>query len=318
MTASQEMALDVASTKGIGTAGTSPLDTVRAVRSKWLNWAGTLFSVAILGAALWHLRHFDLSSVVRIGSASKEFWALFLVYYLAGPLSEFIIFRKLWAIPFSGMIPLLRKQVSNELLLGYSGEVYFYSWARRAANLTTSPFGAVKDVTILSAMIGNAVTILLLIVSAPLLTQLLPRMNESGDSRTIIASFVFIMASSLVVLFYRKKLFSLDWREIRFVSLIHFARIVVTIGLSALLWHLLLPSAQLGWWLLLSTWRQLIARLPFIANKDVVFAAAAVFLIGRDHEIGEMLTFIAALIVAAHILVGIALAAEYLIRKADR
>ena len=101
------------------------------------------------------------------------------------------------------------------------------------------------------------------------------------------------------MLFYRKKLFSLDWREIRFVSLVHFGRIVAMIGLSALLWHLLLPGAQIGWWLLLSTWRQLIARLPFIANKDVVFAAAAVFLIGRDHEIGEMLTFIAALIVAA-------------------
>lgn len=313
MTYPQDMALDASTAP----SGAVDFGAVQEVRRKWLNWAGTLFSIAILGAALWHLRHFDLGSVARIDSAKKGFWLLFVVYYLAGPVSEFIIFRKLWAIPFSGMIPLLRKQVSNELLLGYSGEVYFYSWARRAANLTTSPFGAVKDVTILSAMIGNGVTIILLIVSAPLLTQLLPRMNENDDTRTIIASFVFIMASSLVVLFYRKKLFSLDWREIRFVSLVHCARIMVTIGLSALLWHLLLPGAQLGWWLLLSTWRQLIARLPFIANKDVVFAAAAVFLIGRDHEIGEMLTFIAALIVAAHILVGVALAAEYLFRKAD-
>jgi len=64
-----------------------------------------------------------------------------------------------------------------------------------------------------------------------------------------------------------------------------------------------------------ASWRQLIARLPFIANKDVVFAAAAVFLIGRDHEIGEMLTFIAALIVAAHVIVGIVLVVEYIIRK---
>lgn len=313
MTPPQDIALETSH----ATSGAAAFGAVQIVRRKWLNWAGTLFSVAILGAALWHLRHFDLSSVARIDSANKGFWLLFVVYYLAGPVSEFIIFRKLWAIPFAGMIPLLRKQVSNELLLGYSGEVYFYSWARRAANLTTSPFGAVKDVTILSAMIGNAVTIVLLIVSAPLLTQLLPRMAENGDTRTIIASFVFIMASSLVILFYRKKLFSLDWREIRFVSLVHFVRIMVTIGLSALLWHLLLPGAQLGWWLLLSTWRQLIARLPFIANKDVVFAAAAVFLIGRDHEIGEMLTFIAALIVAAHIIVGIALAIEYALRKAE-
>jgi len=311
MTPVQDMALD----SGTGASSLYPLDTMDEARSKWLHWAGTLFSVAILGAALWHLRHFDLGSIVRIGSSSSEFWMVFGCFYLAGPLSELIIFRKLWAIPLSGLIPLLRKQVSNELLLGYSGEVYFYSWARRAVKLTTSPFGAVKDVTILSAMIGNVVTILLLVISAPVLVQLLPRLGENGDSHTIIASLVIIMASSLAVLFYRKKLFSLDWREIRFVSLVHFGRIVATIGLSALLWHLLLPGAQIGWWLLLSTWRQLIARLPFIANKDVVFAAAAVFLIGRDHEIGEMLTFIAALIVAAHVIVGIVLVVEYIIRK---
>ena len=49
------------------------------------------------------------------------------------------------------------------------------------------------------------------------------------------------------------------------------ARIAATIGLSALLWHLILPSVALGWWLLLATLRQLVSRLPLVPNKDVVF-----------------------------------------------
>ena len=51
-------------------------------------------------------------------------------------------YRKLWGLPFSGIAALLRKMVSNELLLGYLGEVQFYAWARSRLNMATAPFGA--------------------------------------------------------------------------------------------------------------------------------------------------------------------------------
>ena len=58
----------------------------------------------------------------------------------------------------SGLIALHKKRISNEVLLGYSGEAYFYAWARQRSQMVAAPFGAVKDVSILSAIAGNAIT----------------------------------------------------------------------------------------------------------------------------------------------------------------
>jgi len=74
------------------------------------------------------------------------------------------------------------------------------------------------------------------------------------------------------------------------------------------MWHLLLPSVALSWWLILSTARQLLSRLPFMPNKDVVFVGLAVFLVGSDQQIVAAMTLMATLILAAHLVVGALLA----------
>ena len=109
-----------------------------------------------------------------------------------------------------------------------------------------------------------------------------------------------VLLTSSAVLFFRKTLFSLPRAELRQVTLLHVVRIVVSNGLNALCWHLALPDVGVEWWLLLSAMRLLISRLPFVPNKDVVFAGVAVFLIGHDAEIGTLMTMMATLILATH------------------
>jgi hypothetical protein len=60
---------------------------------------------------------------------------------MVGPVSEWVIYRHLWRIPFSGLGALLRKLVSNELLLGYLGEVQFYAWRARGSTWWRRPSG---------------------------------------------------------------------------------------------------------------------------------------------------------------------------------
>jgi hypothetical protein len=62
---------------------------------------------------------------------SAAFWVVFALNYTIPPLSEWVIYRRLWHIPASGIAALLRKQVSNELLMSYLGEVQFYAWRAR-------------------------------------------------------------------------------------------------------------------------------------------------------------------------------------------
>ncbi|WP_340266039.1 hypothetical protein [Sphingobium mellinum] len=289
------------------------LDPAPLIQSgrNWTRWAGPLLSALILVVALAQFRHLDPRSLWALMPSAPLFWAIFGLNYLAGPFSEWVIFRRLWSIPAEGFLALLRKLVSNEILLGYLGEVYFYAWARRSSRITTAPFGAIKDVAILSALVGNVVTLVMVALAFPLLSAV-----DAGVNRWEVGgSILFVLLTSIVTMMLRRRLFTLPREELWIVAGIHFLRVVGQIVLSAIMWHLLLPVVALSWWILLGTLRQLISRLPFLPNKDVVFAGIAALLIGRNSEIVAAMALMASLTLAAHLLLGIGLGASELLKE---
>ena len=285
-----------------------------AGRAGWRRWIGPAISVAVLIASLWQLRALDIPGVLAIVPRSPIFWLLFTAAYLSLPASEWLIYHRLWRVPAAAMVPLLRKRISNEILLGYSGELYFYGWARRNAAITTAPFGAIKDVAILSAAIGNASTLALLIVAWPMLDGL--HLGLAGH--TLAISIGTVALSSLATLSFRRALFSLPKRELWFIATIHLARVLVTTLLTALLWATVMPAAPLGWWLALATLRMLVSRLPFVPNKDLVFAGLVTFLIGRSAETSDLFAMVAGLTLATHLLLGAALSLSELLGTEER
>ena len=287
-----------------------PEPLIRSSRN-WTRWAGPLVSILILIVALDQFRRLDRAALWALLPVRPIFWLTFLFYYTAGPLSEWIIFRRLWKIPLEGFGALMRKLVSNEILLGYLGEVYFYAWARRNARITGAPFGAIKDVTILSALVGNAVTLVMVLFAIPLFNAI-----DTGARRwDIIGSILFMLGSSLAVMIARNRLFTLPRQELWRVAFIHLLRIVATTLLAAAMWHMLLPTVALGWWILLGTLRQLVSRLPFLPNKDIVFAGIAAFFVGAGNEIASAMALMATLILAAHLLVGMVLGTAELLKE---
>jgi hypothetical protein len=269
----------------------------------WSWWVGLAITAAILVTVVLQLRTVDFGQVRAMLPESPWFWLAFAAAYLVGPAADWVIFRRLWNIPLSGFAALLRKLVGNELLFGYAGELYLYTWARRHTEMTSAPFAAIKDVAILSAMTANVVTLALLALAWPLLSAL----HFGIDGRTLFVSVGIVVAISSGILLFRNKLFSLPWPDLRAVTGIHFVRIILATGLAALCWHLVLPQVALSWWLLLATLRMLLSRLPLLPNKDIVFAGLAVFLVGHDAEISELMTMMASLILATHIGLGLAL-----------
>ena len=277
----------------------------------WTRLFGPAVSLLILMVSLHEFQSLNVRKLWVMMPTGIAFWAAFLLYYAAGPISEWVIFRRLWNIPLEGFGALLRKLVSNEILLGYLGEVYFYAWARRNAKITTAPFGALKDVTILSALVGNLITLLMVAFAIPLFHGL----DLGVRHWDIIGSLLFVLATSLAAMLLRKRLFTLPRPELWRVSAIHLIRIVATTVLAAAMWHMLLPTVALSWWLLLATLRQLVSRLPFLPNKDVVFAGMTAFLIGTANDIALAMAMMASLILVAHLLVGMALSASALLRE---
>lgn len=273
-------------------------------RGRKLTWSSALtmaLSLLVLGAAVWQARSLNLADITALVPTSPLFWIVFAISYLAGPASEWVIFRRLWGVSTRAMGALVRKLIYNELLLGYLGEVYFYTWARRRLPMDATPFGAVKDVAIMSAVAGNIMTLALIALAYPYLA-LLP-LAEYGEA--IAWSLAFVVGTSLIPMLWRRQIFSLARGELWMVFSIHTARIIVTTLLSALLWHLVLPDVQIGWWLVLAAIRLLVSRLPFVPNKDVVFAGIAVLALGQDIQIAALMAMMAALILATHLVLAL-------------
>lgn len=273
-----------------------------AAQSKSAGLFSALVSLAMLVVVGDQLRRLDFAGIAALFPRRPEFWVVFAAYYLAQPISELIIFRRLWGLPLSGIGALLRKLVSNELLLGYLGEVQFYAWARNRLQMEATPFGAVKDVAILSALIGNFVTFVLFTVAWPLIGI----ENLGIEMRSAFLSLGIVLVTSFVILIFRNKLFSLPRRDLWFVSGVHLLRVCAVLALSALMWHLVLPSVEIGLWLILATLRMLVSRLPLVPNKDLVFAGLAVFLLGHDQQIAELMTMMAGIVLVTHLVVGTA------------
>lgn len=269
-----------------------------------LRWATPALSVAILAVVIWQFRHINLNQIVDVIPTNPLFWLVFAIYFFSAPIADFIIFRRLWGIPFEGFIALLRKSVSNALLVDYLGEAYFYSWARKKLNMVTSPFGAVKDVAILSALVSNFATIVMMALAYPYARDF----NFGVQPLLIAASIGVVAIISILVVAFRKRLFSLTRSELWWVSGVHLARMVIVNLLLALAWSLALPDVALTWWLVLVTINMLLGRLPLISNKDVIFAGLVVFLVGRDEEVKLLMALMATLILLANIIVGVILA----------
>ncbi|MCM8732521.1 hypothetical protein ACFO8O_16295 [Hephaestia sp. GCM10023244] len=283
-----------------------------AIGRRWTTIGSTLISLAILATALYQLHGTRVTDILALVPHNPAFWLVFVIAYLVTPASEWVIYHHLWSIPTSGMIALLRKRVANEIVLGYLGEVYFYAWVRRTGLITRSaPFGAIKDVAILSALTGNAVTLAMLAAAIPFFGLL--QLNLGG--KAVLYSLGVLAVTSFAMLLLRKRLFTLPRPELWRIAAIHLARILATIGLTALMWHLVLSAVGLVWWLILATLRQLLSRLPLMPNKDLAFVSLAIFVVGRDGDVAAMIAMIGGLILLTHLLVGSALGAAGLIRR---
>ena len=284
-------AADAVSITGWAKAGDEPSS------ARWIRWAGPILSIAIIVAVVSMLGTRDVMALWQLTPSSWSFWAGVAVFLSIQPVADFIIFRGLWRLPLSGLAALYRKSAANEVLFGYSGELQFYLWARRHADIPGSPFGAVRDVAVLSAVTGNVVTIALLLGAL-----MMPGELDLGPmSGALLWSAIVLVGSSLAVMLFRRRLLSVDRTQFWRIGAIHLVRSIAMTVMVGLLWAMVLPGMAVGWWLMLAAARQFITRLPFLPNKDMVFAGIAAGMLHGVPHIGETVALVAGVIIVGQI-----------------
>jgi hypothetical protein len=273
------------------------LTPANAVVWKWLLRAGSVALLVLVAAKVLRTNPDDLRKALP---DSLWFWPTLMALYFTLPAADWLIFRRLWRLPLAGLPVLMGKRISNELLLAYSGEAYFYLWARRRTGLTAAPFGAIRDVNILSALAGNGLTLALVLAFAPHFDQL----NLSQYSRAIILSAAAVTAVPLALTLLSRRLFVLSPGQSAWVVAVHLARLAASYMLLTQLWRLSLPDAPLSLWIALATVRLFIGRLPLALNPEMLFAAVAGALVGDATEIAAVISLTSVAMLILHLIVA--------------
>ena len=271
-------------------------------RQRLLRWLGIALSVVTLGAIVFAVRGLDFGDLLRSTPGDPLFWLAFIASYLLVPGVEWLIYRKLWHLPPSGMLPLLRKQVANEIVFGYSGDAQFYLWARQHQPLKGSAFGTLRDVAVLSALAGNLATLAMMAINAPLLYAV------AGGTllNSFAASVAVIILSSLGILVMRRfvSLLTLSRRDLIVTFGLHSLRIVLGLIFTALLWKLLLPGLSPMILIAVATLRMMVHRLPLVPARDALLAPLVLALLGPGSGLAAATMLVAALTLVTHLAVG--------------
>lgn len=267
---------------------------------------GFLLSVLLLVVVLGQARTADWSVLARSARLSAGFWISCGAYYLLSPCAEWLIYSRLWGFDRGTLPALLRKFVSNELLVDYLGDVQFLAWAH--ARKIRSPFAAVKDVTILSALTGNLVTLVLMILAWP---NVVGGLSEAS-LHAVFGSLGVVIAVSSLILLVGKRIFTHRPGTLMGIGVVLVLRTVGAMSLSAVLWHLLMPGTSLTDLFVLATLRMVVSRLPLVPSKDLLFAGLAVLVFGRAADISVATSMIASLMLIIHVVVGSLLALTHI------
>jgi len=210
------------------------------------------------------------------------FYVLGIAIYFILPLSELLIYRVIWGVGLLRDFPVFaRKRVYNQALLDYSGEAYFYLWAKRHPGLTDQKiFSAVKDSNILSALVSNTLTVVFLALF--LITGQLKIFLSSDPGSTIyfaLAGLVGVVMVPLVIHF-RRQIIGLEARTLLTVLGIHIIRRLTSMAMEVAQWAVVFPQVTLGTWLTFLTAQLLLTRIPFLPNKELMFLGLSLALAG--------------------------------------
>jgi hypothetical protein len=289
------------SVAAVGRLGGRPF--VAPIRRVITKFGARAVSIAIVGAAIIALRGVDYRSALALLPSQPLFWLVLVCTYFVPIAADWVIYRRVWKLPPAGVVPLTRKLIGNELVLGYVGDAYLYAWACRRSLVPPRAIGQMKDVAILSATASSAATILFALAAAPFARTL----GAQLPMWSMIAGAAVLVAPAAAALTLRNSIFALPRNDLLIILAVHGVRATVTPVLLALLWHLALPAVALRWWILFAAIRLVLSRLPFVSNKDVLLAAVAAMVFGHHTATATVLAMVATLITLCHVVAGVAL-----------
>lgn len=231
----------------------------------------------IIGYLLYQLYDLGFQKIIESLPINPWFYILYLLIYFSLPVMEVFIYRIKWPIDFKSSLPVfIQKKVLNTDVVGYSGELYLYYWAKTQLNKTSKQvFHFVKDNNILSSIASTFITLCLL---AFFITQgyidVRKYMGEVSALNWLFIVLVLGITGGIIYRF-RKTLFSMNRSDSLKIFSLHAFRIVVINVLQIIQWKVGRPEIALPVWFTFSAVQILSSRIPFLPSTDALFVSVA-------------------------------------------
>ncbi|PSQ99974.1 MAG: hypothetical protein BRD48_02440, partial [Bacteroidetes bacterium QS_9_68_14] len=228
---------------------------------------------AVVAYFLYRFSQIGWAQVWRALPEQPLYYAILGVMYVLYPVGDAVVYGRVWrGASVQGCLPAsFRKRILNQDLLSFSGEVYFYDWARRRV---PQPGGVlwrtIKDNLIVTSVvsIGTASLILavsLLVVPADLLQEL-----QNTRAFYAAAGFVVLALGAGAAVRFRRALLSVTPAALGLMLGVHAARFTAGRVLQVVQWEVVVPEASLQTWLVLLSLLVLTSRIPFVPASDLV------------------------------------------------
>ncbi len=235
-----------------------------------------LFLFGIVGLLLYQLSQIGFKELWDAMPRNIWFYLIFLVMYFALPLTEQFIYRMSLDFDFwTGFKVFIKKKVLNQELIGYSGEAYFFVWAKD--NLKESPkriFQVLKDNTIISALASTLAALFLLSLFSYFVNVNLFQ-GQFLDSTTMVAGAGILVILVVLIFTFRKSIISVDRATAFKMFMVHEIRIFIVYSLEIIQWMIVIPTIPMYVWFTFLSVKIISTRIPFLPNQDLVFVSAS-------------------------------------------
>ena len=285
--------------------------TARWLNARWgrqagrlLRWGVPILLLAYLGYCLTRL---GWTQVWKARPGGLLFYAAVLLQFYIQPLADLVIYRRLLGVGRAlSLFVLLRKRYVNTLL-DYSGEVYFFFWAKK--NLESKKgilVHAVKDTNVLSASAGLVMVWLALLAVVVGGSVRLPALAHNG-LWTFLGLGSLPLVLFLALFFGGRRVTALSRRDILVTFAIQIARSIAQLVAEFTVWWLsgALPSAALC--VQFVALRVVVTRLPLVPNKELVFIGVGIAAAGFLDVSAPKVAAVLVLMTAANLIQNLAL-----------
>jgi len=206
------------------------------------------------------------------------FYVFFLLLYFSIPLTEIYIYHQFWDFDSLKSLPVfIKKRILNTDVLGYSGEVYFFSWAHKIIDHSEIEIAkTIRDNNIISSAASTTITIFLLFLFLQTGHTRITDYIEKLDYRYLIIAGIIVIIVIPLLLRFRQYIFSTPLKKSSYIYGIQLGRMVLGQIIQIALWSIVLPSVPLSTWITYAALAILIARIPFPSNKQLIFMGVGI------------------------------------------